>query len=232
MNWVTNNASTITERVVQHLGLALPPIALSFVLSVPLGWIASKLRTARGVLLTAVGLLYAIPSLPLFIILPAVLGTSLRDPTNVIVALTLYGIALMVQSATGAFGAVAEDVAEAATAIGFGRWSRFWRIELPLAGPVLIAGLRVVAVSTVSLATVGAVLGVKSLGLLFTDGIQRNIPEEILTGIVATVTIALVIDLLLVALGRLLLPWSTSSTAGRLSPTGRADRTTAAVAVK
>jgi osmoprotectant transport system permease protein len=121
VNWVANNISTITQRCVEHLALVLPPIALSFFLSVPLGWIASRLRAARGALLTTVGLLYAIPSLPLFIILPALLGTSLRDPKNVVVALTLYGIALMVQSATGAFGAVAEDVADAATAIGFGR---------------------------------------------------------------------------------------------------------------
>jgi osmoprotectant transport system permease protein len=95
----------------------------------------------------------------------------------------------------------------------------------------LIAGLRVVAVSTVSLATVGAVLGVKSLGLLFTDGIQRNIPEEILAGIVATVAIALAIDLALVTLGRLLMPWSRSSTDEQTSPTSKTDRTAIAVAI-
>jgi osmoprotectant transport system permease protein len=124
---------------------------------------------------------------------------------------------------------VADDIAEAATAIGFGRWSRFWRIELPLAGPTLIAGIRVVAVSTVSLATVGAVLGVKSLGLLFTDGIQRNIPEEILAGIIATVAIAVAIDIALVALGRLLMPWSRSSARERRTP--RSEPTMSNVAV-
>jgi osmoprotectant transport system permease protein len=81
-------------------------------------------------------------------------------------------------------------------------------VELPLAGPVLLAGLRVVAVSTISLTTVGAVLGIGSLGLLFTDGLQRSIPEEVLTGIVLTIAIALIVDLLLVWLGRAIMPWT------------------------
>jgi osmoprotectant transport system permease protein len=91
--------------------------------------------------------------------------------------------------------------------MGFSPWAQFWRIELPIAGPVLLAGIRVVAVSTISLATVAAVLGVKNLGLLFTDGIQRNIPEEIAAGIGATVAMALIVDVLLVVAGRSLMPW-------------------------
>jgi osmoprotectant transport system permease protein len=208
VKWIADNLDLIFQRAINHVALALPPIVCSFVLSLPLSWFASRLRIGRSALLTSVGLLYAVPSLPLFIALPAFLGTNLRDPINVVVALTLYGIALMVQTATGAFDAVDNDVAEAATAIGFSSWSHFWRVDLPLAGPVLLAGIRVVAVSTVSLATVGAVLGVKSLGLLFTDGIQRNIPEEIAAGIIATAAVALFFDLLLLAIGRTLMPWS------------------------
>jgi osmoprotectant transport system permease protein len=210
MTWVAANFDLIIERCVQHLGLTIPPIILSFLLSVPLGRMAQRLPHGRDALLTIVGLLYAIPSLPLFIALPAILGTDLRDSTNVVAALTIYGAALMVQSATGAFRAVDQDVVAAATGIGFGSWTRFWKVELPLAGPALIAGLRVVAVSTVSLATVGAVLGVKSLGLLFTDGIQRDIPEEIMAGMAATILIAVVIDAAVVIVGRVLLPWARS----------------------
>ena len=88
-------------------------------------------------------------------------------------------------------------------------------MELPLAGPVLLAGLRVVAVSTVSMVTVGVLVGIRSLGYLFMDGLQRRIPAEIVTGIVATVLVALVVDLVLVALGRLLMPW-TGARAGRV----------------
>jgi osmoprotectant transport system permease protein len=160
------------------------------------------------------GLLYAIPSLPLFIALPAILGTGLRDRANVVVALTIYGVALMVRVTADALEGVDKDVVSAASAIGFSDRQVFWQVELPLAGPVLVAGMRVVAVSTVSLATVGAVLGVESLGLLFTDGIQRNIPEEIMAGIAMTLGLAVVFDLCVVGIGRVLLPWTRESVSG------------------
>jgi osmoprotectant transport system permease protein len=208
--------------VLAHLAIAVPPIVLSFVISLPIGWVANRYRWSRGVLLTLVGLLYAVPSLPLFIVLPVIIGTGLRDSINVVIALTLYGIALMVRTTADGLGSVDADIRQSATAVGFSGRSQFWRVELPLAGPVLLAGIRVVAVSTVSLTTVGAVLGIQSLGLLFTDGIQRNIPEEIWTGIVLTIVIALVVDRLIVLLGVMLMPWTralrspTPATARRL----------------
>ncbi|SKB01664.1 osmoprotectant transport system permease protein [Agreia bicolorata] len=208
MNWVIENLPLIGQRTLEHLALSIPPIVLSFVLSVPIGWLANRYRWSRGVLLTVLGLLYAIPSLPLFVVLPIILGTGLRDSVNVIVALTLYGIALMVRTTADALGSVSSDVTQSATAMGFSPWTRFWRVDLPLAGPVLLAGIRVVAVSTVSLVTVGAVLGIKSLGLLFTDGLQRNIVAEVATGMVATIALALVIDFALVLAGRMLMPWT------------------------
>ena len=194
--------------MVQHLATAVPPIVASFILAVPIGWAANRFRWSRGTVLTLCGLLYAIPSLPLFVALPALIGTGLTDPSGVIIALTLYGVALMVRVTADGLGAVDPQVTQSANAVGFSEWSRFWRVDLPLAGPVLLAGIRVVSVSTVSLTTVGAVLGVGSLGLLFTDGIQRNIPAEIYSGIVGTVLIALVLDLLLVLIGRLMMPWA------------------------
>lgn len=208
MTWILGNLPHIGQLMLAHLAIALPPILLSFLISVPIGWVANRYRWSRGALLTVVGLLYAIPSLPLFIVLPVIIGTGLRDPINVVVALTLYGIALMVRTTADGLASVDVDIRQSATAVGFSDRSRFWRVELPLAGPVLVAGLRVVAVSTVSLTTVGAVLGIQSLGLLFTDGIQRNIPEEIWTGIVLTVVIALAIDWVIVQLGRLVMPWT------------------------
>jgi osmoprotectant transport system permease protein len=207
MNWIAENRALIWERTVQHLWIALPPIVLSFLLSIPIGWFANRFSRSRNILLGGLGLLYAIPSLPLFIALPGILGTGLRDPKNVVVALALYGVALMARATTEGLGAVESDVRQAGTALGFSAWSQFWKIELPLAGPILLAGIRVVAVSTISLTTVGAVLGIKSLGLLFTDGTQRNIPEEIAAGIGMTILAALVVDAALVSAGRLLMPW-------------------------
>lgn len=220
MNWVVQNASYVGDSALAHLQLSIPPIILSFVLSVPLGWVANRYRPVRGVLLTVAGLLYAIPSLPLLIVLPLFIGTGLRSPVNVIVVLTLYGMALMVRSTADALEAVEPDVRQSATAVGFSPWGRFWSVDFPLAGPVLLAGMRVVVVSTVSLVTVGGVLGVNGLGLLFTDGLQRAIIPEIVTGIVLVVVMALILDALLVLLGRALMPW-TRATA---TPSRRAAR--------
>ena len=207
MTWLLNNGELIGQLIVAHLLISLPPIILSLVISVPIGWVANRYRWSRGTLLTVLGLLYAIPSLPLFIILPLIIGTGLRDPINLVVALTLYGIALMVRTTADGLGSVDPDIRQSAAAVGFSARSQFFRVELPLAGPVLLAGIRVVAVSTISLTTVGAVIGISSLGALFTDGIQRGIAVEILTGIVLTIILALSVDALLVLLGRVLMPW-------------------------
>jgi osmoprotectant transport system permease protein len=208
MTWVLENLGLIGQLTVLHLATAIPAIVLSFVISIPIGWVANRFRWSRGTLLAVCALLYAIPSLPLFLVLPLFIGTGVRDSINVTISLTIYGIALMARSTADGLASVDADVNQSATAIGFSAWSRFWRVELPLAGPVLLAGLRVVAVSTISLTTVGAVLGIGSLGLLFTDGLQRSIPEEVLTGIVLTIAIALIVDLILVWLGRAVMPWS------------------------
>lgn len=208
MTWLLENLGLIGQLMLFHLATAMPAIVLSFVISIPIGWVANRFRWSRGTLLAVCALLYAIPSLPLFLVLPLFIGTGVRDSINVTISLTIYGIALMARSTADGLAAVDADVNQSATAMGFSAWSRFWRVELPLAGPVLLAGLRVVAVSTISLTTVGAVLGIGSLGLLFTDGLQRSIPEEVLTGIVLTIAMALVVDLILVLLGRASMPWS------------------------
>ncbi|MGW9629940.1 ABC transporter permease [Agromyces sp. NPDC055520] len=207
MTWFWSNLDLIGELTLVHLALSVPAIILSFVVSVPIGWLAHHHRWSRGVLLALCGLLYAIPSLPLLIALPVFTGQRATSPVNLVVALTLYGIAVIVRTAADAFDAVEPDVRQSATAIGYSPAGRFWRVELPLAGPVLLAGLRVVIVSTVSLATIGAVIGVASLGSLFTDGLQRGIQAEIVTGIIVTMALAIGLDLGSVAIGRLLMPW-------------------------
>nr|WP_158069052.1 ABC transporter permease subunit [Tessaracoccus sp. ZS01] len=185
----------------------MPAIAASFLVALVIGGFAVGRRRIRAPLVTGAALLYAIPSLPLFIVLPALIGTGVRDSLNVIVALTLYGLALMVPAVVDALRANEKGPVDAARALGYTRAARFLTVELPLAGPTLLAGLRVTSVSTVSLVTVGAVLGVPSLGMLFTDGFQRGITAEILTGLVMTAVVALVLDAAWVLLGRWLMPW-------------------------
>ena len=180
-------------------------------IAIPLGWLAFRFRVTRGLILTTSGLLYTIPSLALFAILPPILGISFLSTANLIIALTIYAVAIMVRSVADALASIDPDVRSAATAMGYGTWRRFWAVELPLGGPVILAGLRVVAVSTISLATVGILIGVQNLGYLFTNGLQRRIVPEVFAGVVAVMVIALVVDLCLSLIGRVLMPWATRS---------------------
>lgn len=214
MTWVIANIEQILELSIEHVRLSILPIVLGFVIALPLGWVAHRYQLTRGLLLTVVGLLYTIPSLALFVILPPLLGLPFIGEENVVIALTIYAVAIMARSTADALASVDRDIQQAATAMGYSSWRRFWAVDFPLAGPVLLAGLRVVAVSTVSLLTVGVIVGVDSLGYLFTNGYQRGILESVLAGVVATVVIALLFDRILALLGAWLMPWTR---AGRLS---------------
>ncbi len=215
MNWLVNNYGQIPPLVLEHLRLAVLPIVLGFLIAIPIGWLAWRFTATRGLLLTVAGLLYTIPSLALLAVLPPLLGLPYLSVASLEIALTLYAVAIMARSAADAFGSVDAGVRQSAVAVGYGPWRRFWEVEFPLAGPVLLAGLRVVAVSTIALVTVGAIFGVKSLGYFFTDGFQRGIPLEQLTGVVLTMLLALLIDGALVLLGRVLMPWTRVSSRAR-----------------
>jgi osmoprotectant transport system permease protein len=215
--WIGANAGLIWGRVLEHVALAAPPIVIGFVISIPLGYVASRSRIARGIFLTTGNILFTIPSIALLVLLPAAIGLAIIDPNNVIIALTIYAVAIMVRSAADAFASVSADVRQSATAIGLSRVQRFFRVELPLAGPVLLAGVRVVSVSTVSLVTIGAVVGIDSLGSFFTDAFQRQFLTEAIVGIVCVLVIAAVFDLILSLIGRLLMPWRPRTAAPRPS---------------
>ena len=213
MTWLAGNWPQLVDYGLAHVLLSIPPIIVGFLLSLPFGWLANRYRVSRGVLLTLGGILYAIPSLPLFVLLPSLIGTKILDPLNVEVALTIYAFALMLRTTADGLASVGGDVKLSATAVGYGAFRRFVGVELPLAGPVLLAGIRVVSVSTVSLVTIGSVIGVNSLGFFFLDGYQRAFFTEVWAALIGTLLIALVFDALLVLAGRLLLPWARVSSA-------------------
>jgi osmoprotectant transport system permease protein len=212
MQWVWSNLDTIWSLTLAHVGLSVIPIIVGFILSIPLGYAASRSRVARSILLSVGGILYTIPSLALFFTIPVIIGTSLLDPINVVVALTVYAVAIMIRTATDAFASVPADVQDSARAVGFSRAQQFFSVDLPLAGPVLLAGVRVVSVSTVSLVSVGALIGVSSLGSLFTEGFGNGNPPEVWAGIVGTLLIAAVYDAVITVVARLLMPWSRRAT--------------------
>lgn len=209
-DWVANNSAKIGELTLDHLALSWPAILASFLLALPIGWLAHRFRPAREIVVVAAGLLYVIPSLAMFVVMPLVLGTSILSPLNVIVAMTLYGLALQIRSTADAFDTVPGDVRQAAIAMGYPTWRRILGVELPLAGPGLLAGIRVVAASTISLVSVGALIGVSSLGTLFTEGFQRSFPTQIIVGLLGTVLLAVLIDAALILIGRLTMPWRRS----------------------
>ena len=206
MTWLSSNWALIGQLTLAHLWIALPVIALSVALSVPVArWAAFSRR--GGWVLSALSALYAVPSLPLLVVVPVIIGVALRSNANMIAVLTLYGVAVLVRQVAEGFRTIPRATLQAANACGYSLPRRFMEVELPLATPVIVAGTRVVATSTVSLVTVGAFIGVRSLGTLFTDGFQRGITIEVVAGLVATVLLALVVDAAVQGIGWALTPW-------------------------
>ena len=205
--WIGRNLDLIGNRVLEHVGLAVPPIVIGFLISIPLGYWASRSRVVRSILLTSGNILYTIPSIALLVLVPVALGRAILDPLNVVVALTIYAIALMLRVSTDAFASVPPEVRSSAVALGYSGVQRFFAVELPLAGPVMLAGVRVVSVSTVSLVTIGAVIGIDSLGSFFTNAFQVAFPTEAYVALVLVLVIAAVFDVILSIIGRVLMPW-------------------------
>lgn len=223
MEWFLANSGMVLGLAGQHMVLAIIPMIFGLLISVPLAQLARRNSTLRSVVATATSLLYTIPSLALFIILPTILGTRILDPLNVVVALTIYAVALLVRAAMDAFDSVDDDLRNAAVAMGFKPLARFFQVDLPLSLPVLFAGLRVVSVSNISLVSVAALLGVGNLGgVLFTDGLQRTFITEVVVGIIAILVLALLMDAVLVVLERLLTPWTRAAGGSSSRPDGNA----------
>ena len=203
------NQEAVFDYLLVHMRMALIPLVLGLLVAIPVGWAAQRNRRLRAVVLGATNILYTVPSLALFVILPSILGTKILDEINVVVALAIYTAALLVRPVVDAIDALPAHVLAAATAVGYRPLWRFLTVELPLAVPVLVAGVRVASVSNISLVSVGALIGVGGLGQLFTEGFQSSYNPPIIVGIVLTLALALVVDLLLVGGRRLLTPWQT-----------------------
>ena len=207
MTWVNDHWGDIFTLARSHVWLAGVPLLLGLLIALPLGWAARRWSRLYPVLISTSGLLYTIPSLALFVLMPIILGTKVLDPVNVVVAMTIYTVALLVRTVADGLGSVPDHVLQAARAMGYGGLRRFFGVELPLAVPVIAAGLRVAAVSNVSIVSVASLIGVPQLGNLLTDGYDRFITAEIIAGIVACVVLALVFDALILLGERLLTPW-------------------------
>ncbi|NSZ15539.1 ABC transporter permease [Agrobacterium vitis] len=206
-DWLYNESGRIAELFIWHLSLSVIPVLIGLLLALPLGWFAQRAGVFRSTLLGAAGLLYTIPSLALFVLLPLVLGTRILDPLNVVVALTVYALALLVRTVSDGLDSISPDVLQAANAMGYRRAARLLTVELPLAVPVIAAGLRVAVVSNVSIVSAAALVGTPQLGLLFTQGLQLQFLTPIITGIVLCVVLAALLDGLVLFISHRLTPW-------------------------
>jgi osmoprotectant transport system permease protein len=205
-SYVTNNWESILGYLGEHVRLTIAAVLLGAVIALPLALLARRSRWLAGPVLGLSTLIYTIPSLAMFAFVAPVTGLS---ATTVLIGLVLYSLVILVRNFLAGLQSVPADVQEAARGMGYGPGRLLWRVELPLALPAFMAGLRVATVSTVALATVGVIVGHGGLGQLIVGGFNANFYRaEIVTGAVGCVLLALLADLLLAGVERALTPWA------------------------
>lgn len=207
--WIVENLGRIGGLLAEHVGFVLVAVGIGFVISCGLALLARAHPTTYGPILGVTGMLYAIPSLALFALLVPI--TGLTSVLTVQVALVSYTLLILTRNMVEGLHSVPPEAIEAAAGMGYTPTQRLLRVEVPLAMPVIMAGLRIATVSTIGLATLAAILGLGGLGyLIVTIGTDRGSfgLTATLTGIALTVALAVVADVALAALGRALTPWT------------------------
>lgn len=212
--WIAGHLDSIGLRIVQHLQLTILPLVLGVIISLVLAiWAVRQPRVYAPV--TAItGLLYTIPSLAAFAALRPIFGLSLL---TALVPLTTYTLLILVRNFSAGFSAVPAEILEAAEGMGYTRRQRLFRVELPLAIPLMIAGVRLASVTTIGLATIASVLGDSfgGLGQLITEGIQNFFPTKYLLGAALSVLLAFTADFLFVRFERFVTPWAHAKAGAR-----------------
>jgi len=207
IQYLRDHPDDVWQWFLAHVWLSVLPVLIGLLIALPIGWLASRFRWTYAPITNLAGVLYTIPSVALFIIMPSIIHTKILSPINVVVALTVYSVALLVRVVADGLSSVPVDVRAAATAMGFKGFGRFFKVELPIAVPVITAGVRVAMVSNVSLVSAAALIGVAQLGSLFTEGFSLQMTSTVLLGILLCLLLALTLDLLILTLNRWLTPW-------------------------
>jgi len=206
-NYFRDNQGDIARWTWTTVWLAGGSLLAGLLLALPLGWVASRYRWTYPPLVTLAGLIYTIPSIVLFVTMPGLLGTKVLDPINVGVALTAYTLALLVRVVADGLASVSGDTLAAASAMGYTGRQRLFAVQFPIAIPVIGAGLRVAAVSNVSLISVASLVGVEQLGALFVRGSQGVTLVPIVLGVIIIMLLAFAFDALILLGIRLMTPW-------------------------
>lgn len=204
-DYLADYRTELVDATVQHLLITVVAIVVSILIAFPLALVARRVRRLEAGIMGVSTALYTVPSLALFPLLVPFTGIT---ATTVVIGLALYALTILVRSMLDGLRSVPDEVRESARGLGYGAASQLLRIELPLALPVMMAGLRVATVSTVALTTVGALVANGGLGDLIADGVSTDFKAELLTACLLCVAIAVLLDLLIVALQRLVTPWT------------------------
>ncbi|MFE0101433.1 ABC transporter permease [Streptomyces sp. NPDC059009] len=215
--YLRTRSQELTDATLQHVGITMAAVAIGVAVSLPLALLARRWPFLGGPILGVTTVLYSIPSLAMFSLLLPFFGLS---ASLVVTGLVLYSLTILVRNILAGLRAVPEEARDAARGMGYGPLRLLWEVELPLALPALLAGVRITTVSTVALTTVGAIVDHGGLGTLILDGLDTSFKAQVLTASVLCVLLAVVADLLLLGLQRLLTPWTR---AHRIRP-GRASR--------
>lgn len=206
-SYIRDNSDTILSHLREHVTLTVLAVLIALVIAVPLALLARRVRWLAGPIVGFSGVLYTLPSFALFALMAPFTGYT--KARTVLIGLVLYALLVLVRNTLVGLDGVPADVREAARGMGYGAARMFWRIELPVALPAIMAGIRIATVSTIALVTVGVILGHGGLGQLLFEGFNNNFfHAEIATGAILCVGLALVADGLLFGLTRILSPWS------------------------
>ena len=206
-SWIGDNLDDIRDSLIQHVQLTVLAVLFGLLLAFPLALMAIRWPRTYGPVLGFTGVLFTIPSLALFVLLIPFTGLSVRTS---LIGLTIYTLLILVRNIVEGLRGVDRDVREAAQAMGYTRARQLLQVELPMALPVIMAGIRIATVTTIGLVTITALIGQGGLGQLFIDGFIRNFATPIVVGIVLSALLAFAADLALVGLQHRLTPWARS----------------------
>ncbi|TSD88142.1 ABC transporter permease [Mycobacterium sp. KBS0706] len=201
MKWVPKNIDRLFEALLEHLGLVFSSVGIALVISLIVGiWAARRPRTFSTIVIMA-GILFAIPSLALFALFIPVMGIG---SAPAITGLVAYSLMILIRNIGLGFQAVPRDVLDAAHGMGYGTARRIWEVELPLAMPFIVGGIRIAAVTVIGIATVAAYINAGGLGVIIFEGIDQRFPEKILAGGLLTSALALSTDYLFASIEKIL----------------------------
>ncbi len=206
LDWVLEHLDTLAQRIGEHMLVTVIAVAAGFVISFALALAIRRYPPLYGPILAISGVLYAIPSIALFVLFIPITGLSLLTAE---IALVSYTLVILVRNIVTGLRGVPPEVIEAARGMGYTDRQRLWRVEIPIAMPIIVAGLRIATVTTIGLVTIATLIGMGGLGYLIVNiGVQRRFPTATITGVVIVVLLSTAVDLGLQLLQRRLTPWA------------------------